>query len=247
MSGSAVPKPCFAQIPSRGKKLRQNTFSEVDLSRRKSSPATARSRSTRARTSQGSCCRLSSPTARARRSSVDLPNDRRRGTRQKRTRTAAARPLPDDTYKTDPREIYAENSMAKGKAGRHPLLCVRSALAGLIRRDGVQIRLSVAVQNEVCLSRRIVVDEASGSDRRKRSSAAPFSTAVRSRQIMLLSRSRSSTQHASILDPQLLPVFVIALPILCRFCFFRPSELGSGMPYHAVSEMRILEFLGDNK
>ena len=86
---------------------------------------------------------------------MDLPNDRQRGTRQKRTRTAVARPLPDDTYKTDPREIYAENSMAKGKAGRPPLLCVRSALAGLIRRDGVQIRLSVAVQNEVCLSRTV--------------------------------------------------------------------------------------------
>ena len=153
--GERCPQALLCTTPPCGKKLRQNTFSEVDPSRRKSSPATARSRSTRARTSQGSRCRLSSPAARARRSSVDLPNDRRRGTRQKRTRTAAARPLPNDTYKTDPREIYAENSMAKGKAGRHPLLCVRSALAGLIRRDGVQIRLSVAVQNEVCLSRTV--------------------------------------------------------------------------------------------
>ena len=90
MSGSAVPKPCFTQTLPRRRKPRQNTFSEVDLSRRKSSPATAGSRSTRARTSQGSCCRLSSPTAKARRGSVDLPNDRRRRTRQKRTTPPAA-------------------------------------------------------------------------------------------------------------------------------------------------------------
>ena len=49
--------------------------------------------------------------------------------------------------------------MAKGMADRHPLLCVCSVFVGLILRDGVQIRLNVAVQNEVCIGRRGVVDE----------------------------------------------------------------------------------------
>ena len=49
--------------------------------------------------------------------------------------------------------------MAKGMADRHPLLCVYSVFVGLILRDGVQIRLNVAVQNEVCISQRVVVDE----------------------------------------------------------------------------------------
>ena len=49
--------------------------------------------------------------------------------------------------------------MAKGMADRHPLLCVYSVFVGLVLRDGVQIRLNVAVQNEVCISQRVVVDE----------------------------------------------------------------------------------------
>ena len=49
--------------------------------------------------------------------------------------------------------------MAKGMASRHPLLCVCSVFVGLVLRDGVQIRLDVAVQNEVCISQRVVVDE----------------------------------------------------------------------------------------
>ena len=48
---------------------------------------------------------------------------------------------------------------------RHPLLCVYSVFVGLILRDGVQIRLNVAVQNEVCISQRVVVDEIVSSDR----------------------------------------------------------------------------------
>ena len=38
-------------------------------------------------------------------------------------------------------------------------MCVYSVFVGLILRDGVQIRLNVAVQNEVCISQRVVVDE----------------------------------------------------------------------------------------
>ena len=34
-----------------------------------------------------------------------------------------------------------------------------SVFVGLIFRDGVQIRLNVAIQNEVCISQRVVVDE----------------------------------------------------------------------------------------
>ena len=49
--------------------------------------------------------------------------------------------------------------MEKGMADRHPLLCVCSVFIGLVLRDGVQIRLNVAVQNKVCISQRVVVDE----------------------------------------------------------------------------------------
>ena len=41
-------------------------------------------------------------------------------------------------------------------AGRHPLLCVCSVFVGLVLRDGVQIRLDVAVQNPSAWSKRLV-------------------------------------------------------------------------------------------
>ena len=44
-------------------------------------------------------------------------------------------------------------------ADRHPLLCVCSVFIRLVLRDGIQICLNVAVQNEVCISQRVVVDE----------------------------------------------------------------------------------------
>ena len=71
----------------------------------KNSPTTVESRSMRSRTSPESCCRISSPTTKARKVSVNLRNGRRRGTRQKRTRTAMTRTPPDDRYKTNPRDI----------------------------------------------------------------------------------------------------------------------------------------------
>ena len=49
--------------------------------------------------------------------------------------------------------------MAKGMADRHPLLCVCSVFIGLVLRDGAQICLNIAVQNKVCISQRVVVDE----------------------------------------------------------------------------------------
>ena len=56
--------------------------------------------------------------------------------------------------------IYTpKTAWQKGMVDRHPLLCVYSVFVGLILRDGVQIRLNVAVQNEVCISQRVVVDE----------------------------------------------------------------------------------------
>ena len=56
--------------------------------------------------------------------------------------------------------IYApKTAWQKGMADRHPLLCVYSVFVWLILRDGVQIRLNVAVQNKVCVGQRVVVDE----------------------------------------------------------------------------------------
>ena len=74
--------------------------------------------------------------------------------------------------------------MAKGMADRHPLLCVCSVFIGLVLRDGVQVCFDVSVQNKIGISQRVVVDESS-SDRWKRLSAASFSTAVQSMEIML--------------------------------------------------------------
>ena len=47
----------------------------------------------------------------------------------------------------------------KGDGSPPSALCVCSVFIGLVLRDGVQIRLDVAVQNEVCIGRRGVVDE----------------------------------------------------------------------------------------
>ena len=41
-------------------------------------------------------------------------------------------------------------------ADRHPLLCVCSVFVGLVLRDGVQIRLDVAVQSPSAWSKRLV-------------------------------------------------------------------------------------------
>ena len=49
--------------------------------------------------------------------------------------------------------------MAKGMADRHPLLRVCSVFVGLVLRDGVQICFRVAIQNEVGIGQRVVVDE----------------------------------------------------------------------------------------
>ena len=73
----------------------------------------------------------------------------------------------------------------------HPL-SVHSVFVGLIFRDGVQIRLNVAIQNEVCISQRVVVDEVI--------QLRPLEAVVRH---LVLHGGAVDGNHAAVLKPQL--------------------------------------------
>ena len=61
------------------------------------------------------------------------------------------------TLKTQENMTERRHDIERERARRTPFSY--SIFVGLVLRDGVQIRLDVAVQNEVCISQRVVVDE----------------------------------------------------------------------------------------
>ena len=68
-----------------------------------------------------------------------------------------------------------------------------SFFVGLVFCDSVQIRLNVAIQNEVCIGQRVVVDEI---------------VQLRPLEAVVPSVKRSSTQAVSILNAQLMGFFM---------------------------------------